>query len=861
MFVGIRFKDKASNDIEKVNKLLDTAEQSAERLGKQLGLAEKNVNRFGNAGATSTDEFEKNLEDVSDKIVNLQKYLEKYGRAGLNSGNDVEKGSEQANNALNKTKNAANQAADATDEVGDAASSAANDFSNAQTIGVNAWTAIATAITGATIGITNLVAEHDEAMSRIAAKTGLAGKELVGIQDVVNNVFTAGVGSDLATVSDDVVRIKQSMRGLNNQELESFSKQAITISGLWGESSDKITWAVKNMTSNFKGLSEQQALDLITVGFQKTGDYAGDLLDTFKEYSPYFSKMGLSAQEFTGILVSGAQSGAWNLDLVADAVKEFGILSMDGSKTTIAGFKAIGLDADMMANKITQGGESANQAFYATIAGLAAMKDEVKRNEAGLSLFGTKWEDVREDVILAMSGAKTAIQDFEGAAEKATTSASDNVKTKLTSAWRGFQSEMVGIFDSQQGQEAVDSIITGFTSALGVAKDFSGFIVNNWGLVSNTVLGLGTAVGYVAVVMGGMKVIGIVNTLMGMYQASTFASTVATHGFNAALRANPIGLIVTAVGLLITAGVLLYRNWDTAKEKAGLLWQKLLDNPMAALIAGPFGGLIAAGITLYKNFDTIKVKFNSLKTAISNFKVPGWVSSIGGAISGAASKLGSMLDGSHATGLERVPYDGYRAELHRGEAVLTAGQSNALRSAGILSSNSDGTPSLNMETKAPTLTGMRTHAGDASRTEQTQIFNTTNETYENRTELNDRSLLNVLERGFQRFQSFVGLSKQQDVAPLGMQRPEMNNHYDYSNETSNHEENPISNVENRSENHNLYNNTSSTSKSNSISITIPITIQGNADNETVAKLKSTMETTVRDVIARMLAGEIEATEG
>jgi len=32
----------------------------------------------------------------------------------------------------------------------------------------------------------------------------------------------------------------------------------------------------------------------------------------------------------------------------------------------------------------------------------------------------------------------------------------------------------------------------------------------------------------------------------------------------------------------------------------------------------------------------------------------------------------SGVDGSHAAGLSMVPFDGYRAELHRGEEVLTA---------------------------------------------------------------------------------------------------------------------------------------------------------------------------------------------
>lgn len=44
------------------------------------------------------------------------------------------------------------------------------------------------------------------------------------------------------------------------------------------------------------------------------------------------------------------------------------------------------------------------------------------------------------------------------------------------------------------------------------------------------------------------------------------------------------------------------------------------------------------------------------------------------------STYGAKVDGSHADGLDRVPYDGYIAELHRDEAVLTASQAAAWRS-------------------------------------------------------------------------------------------------------------------------------------------------------------------------------------
>lgn len=88
-----------------------------------------------------------------------------------------------------------------------------------------------------------------------------------------------------------------------------------------------------------------------------------------------------------------------------------------------------------------------------------------------------------------------------------------------------------------------------------------------------------------------------------------------------------------------------------------------------------------------------------LVSAFKNFKMPEWVSTIGDKVGGAFNKVKGWVDGSHATGLARVPYNGYVAELHADESVLTAAQSNMLRSAGILSDDGSGKPKVNIDNK------------------------------------------------------------------------------------------------------------------------------------------------------------------
>lgn len=74
-------------------------------------------------------------------------------------------------------------------------------------------------------------------------------------------------------------------------------------------------------------------------------DFSDEMLDSLNEYSVQFAKLGMSADDMFKIMEVGAQTGAFNLDKVGDAIKEMSIRVVDGSDTTAAGFKAVGLDA------------------------------------------------------------------------------------------------------------------------------------------------------------------------------------------------------------------------------------------------------------------------------------------------------------------------------------------------------------------------------------------------------------------------------------------------------------------------------------------------------------------------------------
>ena len=119
----------------------------------------------------------------------------------------------------------------------------------------------------------------------------------------------------------------------------------------------------------------------------------------------------------------------------------------------------------------------------------------------------------------------------------------------------------------------------------------------------------------------------------GAVTAATTAASAAQWALNAAFVATPIGWIVLGLGALVAAGVALYQNWDTVKEKASELWGKITE-----VFTGIRDAIVGA-------FEAAKDKvagfFAWIDDKVSNIPVVGGVyNGIKGAISWVGDKLG-----------------------------------------------------------------------------------------------------------------------------------------------------------------------------------------------------------------------------
>ena len=188
----------------------------------------------------------------------------------------------------------------------------------------------------------------------------------------------------------------------------------------------------------------------------------------------------------------------------------------------------------------------------------------------------------------------------------------------------------------------------------------------------------------------------------GAYKAITLASEIASKAMaaaqwlvNAAMNANPIMLIVTLIAGLVTAIITLwntnegFRNavmsaWESIKSGAEKIFTAIA-NFFTETIPNAFQSMIdwiSDGISSFVDMGHQIV--DSIMSGISAAwdGLVSWFNGIWNSLFGSrnvdvnvnANATSSGVNGSHAGGLNYVPFDGYIAELHKGERVLTASE-------------------------------------------------------------------------------------------------------------------------------------------------------------------------------------------
>lgn len=258
--------------------------------------------------------------------------------------------------------------------------------------------------------------EYNTAINQLSAATGATGAELDSLGESVKNIYAQNLGDDFADVADGLAATQQAS-DLTGEALERATAAGFNLRDVFDYDVSESARAASALMKNFN-IDAEEAYGLIAVGAQNGADKNGDLLDTLNEYSPQFAALGLSADQFIGTLVEGADAGLFSIDKVGDAVKEFNIRAKDGSDTSREAFESLGLNADKMFAAFAAGGDTAEAAFFDTVEALNNMDDPLARNAAGVALFGTQFEDLEAGVLPVLASVETAAYDGAAALQQ-----------------------------------------------------------------------------------------------------------------------------------------------------------------------------------------------------------------------------------------------------------------------------------------------------------------------------------------------------------------------------------------------------------------------------------------------------------
>lgn len=542
---------------------------------------------------------------------------------------------------------------------------------------VAASSAAVAGITAATSYLTNLGGAYDSAANDIAATTGLVGEELEGLETAMQAVYGAQYGESLQEVADGVSEVFRLMK-VTGEELENTTSAAFALNETFGYDISESARAAKAIMENF-GESGEYAMGLIAAGAQNGLDYSGELLDSVSEYSVQFAKLGFSADEMFSIFQRGADSGAWNLDKVGDAVKEFSIRSIDGSKTTKEAFKTLGFSSKEAMSIFAAGGEEAEYAFQVVLKELIAMDDQVKRDAVGVALFGTMWEDLGVDAVASMIDIQSGAYDTEDALGKINAVKYDSLDAAMEGIKRNAEVQLIPAADAvtdafisiaPEIQEMVnlaipsitslaESIEPLITSTVSLATDGIAWLAQNgeWllpvlssvtsGFVAfKTSLAVSSAIDAVTKAMDGMTI-------------AQYAVTAAQNALNLSVSWIPLGIAAA-----VTAAVWLCQNWELVMGWAERLGDFLADvwsgisEGVSNFLNGMTDGFISAFSALA---GIIKGPINAVIGIVNGainainsigFTIPDWVPMIGGeAFSVNIPNVPMLAAGGHTNGV------------------------------------------------------------------------------------------------------------------------------------------------------------------------------------------------------------------
>jgi hypothetical protein len=395
--------------------------------------------------------------------------------------------------------------------------------------------------------------------------------------------------------------------GASGQQLDDYTVQLSAISRTFKVENQEIINAATALTKQLTG-DFGESLRLIEQGFVAGANRGGDFLDQVKEYPAFFREAELTGEQMIATITQSVQEGVFS-DKGADLIKEFTLRVRELTPATQAALEGIGITSEQIRKKIEEEGIGA--AFEMVQTQLRKLEQDSPAVGAALAdIFGGPGEDAGIQFVENLNLADASM-------EKLTDTSNEYVMQQqaLLEAERQLSeaqlqlTKVSGQYVNQLqilGTKVLATVISGVSKFLNIIKETPAFLKENRVIIGGLAAGI---------ILLNKQL--IISSALSLKDAAakkaaiiaTQAQTIATRGLNAVMRANPIGVVITALSLLAGAIKIAYDRSQTFR----------------AVIAGTFGVLQEFGQIIKESFSNFLGIFSDLsegniKSAFERFK-------------------------------------------------------------------------------------------------------------------------------------------------------------------------------------------------------------------------------------------------
>ena len=491
-----------------------------------------------------------------------------------------------------------------------------------------------------------------------------------GLLKAAQNAKKAG-----AQIDSDMLKATRQVVAFKNKAVDSitsFAKKATTAGVAGVTALTTAFFALDNVTEEYRIAQGKLNTAFDAAGFSATAArksyrnfYAilGDT-DTATEASQLLAKLVKNEQDVsTWTRIAAGVSGTFGDSLpieglieasnetakvgtvtgqLADALNWAGIME-DDFNTKLAACGSESERNKLIMDTLAQTYEGAADAFYRN-------NEQLVRSRQNQAIMA----DITAKLGTASAIAKNGVMQLLGAQEDGSIRAGSalewlNEKATQFSDWvAGLD---MGALSAQFDQQFGGAIETA-GNALQWCKENGDLLIGGLKLLAGAFVAVKVVTFTSSLISAGQTIGGFISTIAAMTTATTAqtaatgSATIAQTGLNAALAANPIGVVVLAITALVTAGVALYKNWDTIKAAASQLWTRIKQT-FGGIKDSIVGAFNSAKDAVGSFFSWIGDKLSWLDNKVESIPILGSVYKGGKAlVGGAADFIGSLIGGN-----------------------------------------------------------------------------------------------------------------------------------------------------------------------------------------------------------------------